>query len=34
MINIARGQYQLDRMRFEALNPTFLIVGVKSDSRS
>jgi len=29
MINIARGQYQLDRMTFEALNPTFLIVGVK-----
>lgn len=28
MINIARGQYQLDRMRFEALNPTFLVVGV------
>ncbi len=27
MINIARGQYQLDRLRFEALNPTFLIVG-------
>ncbi|WP_153557674.1 precorrin-6y C5,15-methyltransferase (decarboxylating) subunit CbiE [Roseimaritima sediminicola] len=25
MINIARGQYQLDRTRFEALNPTFLI---------
>ena len=34
MINIARGQYQLDRMRFEAINPTFLIVGVKNDSRS
>jgi len=29
MINIARGQYQLDRMRFEAMNPTFLIVGTK-----
>lgn len=29
MINIARGQYQLDRMTFEALNPTFLIIGVK-----
>lgn len=27
MINIARGQYQLDRVRFDALNPTFLIVG-------
>lgn len=33
MINIARGQYQMDRMRFEALNPTFLIVGVKNESR-
>ncbi|MEO1523948.1 MAG: precorrin-6y C5,15-methyltransferase (decarboxylating) subunit CbiE [Planctomycetota bacterium] len=30
MINIARGQQQLDRVRFEALNPTFLIVGTKS----
>ncbi|MEL6105179.1 MAG: precorrin-6y C5,15-methyltransferase (decarboxylating) subunit CbiE [Planctomycetota bacterium] len=29
MINIARGQQQLDRVRFEALNPTFLIVGSK-----
>jgi len=29
MINIARGQYQLDRMRFEAMNPTFLIVGTQ-----
>jgi len=29
MINIARGQYQLDRMTFEALNPTFLVIGVK-----
>lgn len=29
MINIARGQQQLDRVRFEALNPTFLIVGGK-----
>ncbi len=32
MINIARGQYQLDRMRFESLNPTFLITG-RRDSR-
>jgi precorrin-6Y C5,15-methyltransferase (decarboxylating) len=30
MINIARGQYQLDRMTFEALNPTFLVIGVKT----
>jgi precorrin-6Y C5,15-methyltransferase (decarboxylating) len=29
MINIARGQQQLDRVRFEALNPTFLVVGGK-----
>jgi precorrin-6Y C5,15-methyltransferase (decarboxylating) len=29
MINISRGQYQLDKMTFEALNPTFLIIGVK-----
>lgn len=29
MINIARGQYQLDRVRFEALNPTFLVLGRK-----
>lgn len=27
MINIARGQYQLDRVRFAALNPTFLVLG-------
>lgn len=27
MVNIARGQWQLDRMRFEALNPTFLVIG-------
>ncbi|QDS92543.1 Precorrin-6Y C(5,15)-methyltransferase [decarboxylating] [Roseimaritima multifibrata] len=27
MINIARGHDQLDRTRFEALNPTFLITG-------
>jgi precorrin-6Y C5,15-methyltransferase (decarboxylating) len=25
MINLARGTYQLERMRFEALNPTFLL---------
>jgi precorrin-6Y C5,15-methyltransferase (decarboxylating) len=29
MINIARGQYQLDRVRFEAINPTFLVLGRK-----
>ena len=25
MVNIARGAYQLERIRFESLNPTFLI---------
>jgi precorrin-6B C5,15-methyltransferase / cobalt-precorrin-6B C5,C15-methyltransferase len=30
MVNIARGTYQLERMRFEALNPSFLIAAVKS----
>jgi precorrin-6B C5,15-methyltransferase / cobalt-precorrin-6B C5,C15-methyltransferase len=30
MVNIARGTYQLERMRFEALNPSFLITAVKS----
>jgi precorrin-6B C5,15-methyltransferase / cobalt-precorrin-6B C5,C15-methyltransferase len=29
MINIARGTYQLERVRFEALNPTFLFSVVK-----
>lgn len=29
MINIARGQYQLERVRFDALNPTFLVLGRK-----
>ncbi len=29
MINIARGTYQLERMRFDALNPNFLIAAVK-----
>lgn len=30
MMNIARGNYQLDRLRFEAVNPSFLISGVKN----
>jgi len=30
MINISRGQYQLDRLRFDAMNPTFLIIGVRA----
>jgi precorrin-6B C5,15-methyltransferase / cobalt-precorrin-6B C5,C15-methyltransferase len=29
MINIARGTYQLERVRFDALNPTFLLALVK-----
>jgi precorrin-6Y C5,15-methyltransferase (decarboxylating) len=29
MINVARGTYQLERVRFEALNPTFLLGVVK-----
>ena len=32
MINIARGQQQLDRVRFDALNPTFLVVGKRNQS--
>lgn len=31
MINIARGTYQLERVRFDALNPTFLLAIVKPD---
>lgn len=29
MINIARGTFQMERVRFEALNPTFLLAAVK-----
>jgi precorrin-6Y C5,15-methyltransferase (decarboxylating) len=29
LINIARGTYQLERVRFEALNPTFLLAATK-----
>ena len=32
MINIARGQQQLDRVRFDALNPTFLVVGKRKQN--
>jgi precorrin-6Y C5,15-methyltransferase (decarboxylating) len=31
MVNVARGTYQLERVRFEALNPTFLIAATKGD---
>ncbi len=33
MINVARGTYQLERVRFEALNPTFLLGVVKPGAR-
>jgi precorrin-6Y C5,15-methyltransferase (decarboxylating) len=29
MVNIARGIEQLDRIRFEAINPVFLIAATK-----
>jgi len=31
MVNLARGTYQLDRVRFESLNPTFLVAVVKPE---
>lgn len=34
MINVARGTYQLERVRFEALNPTFLLGVVKPGPRA
>lgn len=33
MINIARSQYQLDRIVFESLNPTFLVIGCRGARR-
>jgi precorrin-6Y C5,15-methyltransferase (decarboxylating) len=33
MINIARGNFQLDRLRFESLNPTFLIGAIKGATK-
>ena len=32
MINLARGTDQLERMRFESLNPTFLFRAIKTTS--
>lgn len=32
MVNIARGNYQLERVRFESLNPTFVVSVVKPAS--
>ncbi len=34
MINIARGTYQLERVRFEAINPTFVLSVLKSGTPS
>jgi precorrin-6Y C5,15-methyltransferase (decarboxylating) len=31
LINVARGTYQMERIRFDALNPTFLLAVVKND---
>jgi precorrin-6B C5,15-methyltransferase / cobalt-precorrin-6B C5,C15-methyltransferase len=31
MLNFARGNYQLERIRFEALNPVFLVSVIKSE---
>ncbi len=31
MLNLARGTYQMERIRFEALNPTFLLAVVKPE---
>ena len=29
MVNVARGVFQFERMRFESLNPTYVIAAVK-----
>ena len=34
MINVSRGVYQLERVRFESLNPTFLIGAVKPEEQA
>ena len=33
MVNVARGVFQFERMRFESLNPTYLIAAVKEFQR-
>jgi precorrin-6Y C5,15-methyltransferase (decarboxylating) len=33
MLNVARGTYQLERVRFSALNPTFLLTATKSQTK-
>jgi precorrin-6Y C5,15-methyltransferase (decarboxylating) len=32
MVNISRGNYQLQRVRFESLNPSFLLAVIKGDA--
>lgn len=32
MVNLARGAFQMERIRFDALNPTFLLSAVKTNS--
>lgn len=34
MVNFARGNYQMDRLRFASLNPTFLVAVVKPGGRT
>lgn len=34
MMNLARGNYQLERVRFESLNPTFLVAVVKGQPQA
>ena len=33
MVNLARGTFQLERVRFAALNPTFLLSAVKQNKK-
>jgi hypothetical protein len=33
LINLARGNDQLERLHFEAMHPTFLVSAVKQGSR-
>ena len=33
MVNVARGNEQFERIRFESLNPTFLVATVKPDGQ-
>jgi hypothetical protein len=29
MVNLSRGNYQMERLRFEAMNPVFVVAAVK-----